>query len=402
MMLPIMPGVQDASVTEEKRAEKTGGSGAESLFVSMLAGLFALPQDTPAATATENQVIAPDGNTAIVAHCGGDKNLPVGAEAADSLDLILAMTAAANSAIQEETIPQAGADDTAASQAFQSAIPSTQVKIAGSVAGNSDEKTGDYVAANLQPAKGDGSKDASSVAIPFGSRNTEGIAVVRHSAANRFAPEVPAAGSAASADANSIKQFSEGSAQAMKFVDGDTPERETSGEARIEGLEHNNISATHKTSVVPDGNLAGVDATVRHEGPQRLHQVAEAPRTITVQDQVFQVTRVNASKLEVTVQPEGLGKLNIEVNLNSGQIHARISASDVQTRDMLERNLPDIMNALAAEGHTIGGFSVGLRDGREHPQQGPAEQQRAEVQKVTAADTVLVRSVNNNLVSIFV
>jgi flagellar hook-length control protein FliK len=253
-----------------------------------------------------------------------------------------------------------------------------------------------------QPTKGDDSQDTSSVVIPMSGKSAEVTASVRHASANGYTAEVPASGSGGASVAKSAKPFSEETATALKLTDGIAAEREIAGEAQIPAGEAKNIRMAHETPVVPDGSAAGVDAAVRHDSPQRVHEAVEAPHTIKVQDQVFQVTRINAGRLEVTVHPEGLGKLDIEVNLSSGQIHARISASDTQVRDMLQRNLPDIMNALAAEGHTVGGLSIGLRDGREHPQQGPAEQPRAEVQKVAAADILPVRPVNNSIVSIFV
>jgi len=534
-----MPGIQDVPVTKEQKTERSAEEGTDSLFVSLLAGLFALPQITPVAAAAAGQVSTSDGK-GIKNNNEVDKNNPA-AGTADSLDLILALAAAGNPAALQAAAPPSVAEGLAASipaggqtqasgkeaaqgisksqaeaaqpvldnaaatyvlktsagqaeiphpmqvamsaaavetaapdgagteagtgqsipsavnsasaavsavspgvvspseaggsiepipvapakisgkvisegtpvpaakgdqpevtQAFQSSMSSTGVKIDGSLAGNSEGKTNGYGTADVQQVQGDDSQDASTVGVPASSRNAEGAASVRHSAGNRHASELPSSGSSAGTDTNSTKQFSEETAQALKLAAGAAPGRETSGEVQATTAETKNIRTTHETPVVPDGRVAGVDAAIRHDGTQRVHEVVEAPRTIRVQDQVFQVTRVNAGKLEVTVHPEGLGKLDIEVNLNSGQIHARISASDPQTRDMLQRNLPDIMNALAAEGHTVGGFSVGLRDGREQTQQGPAKQQRAEVQKVTAADILPVRSVNNNIVSIFV
>ena len=154
--------------------------------------------------------------------------------------------------------------------------------------------------------------------------------------------------------------------------------------------------------VSADGRYGAVDTLSKTGTVPHVIKTTDLPRTITVQEQTFQVTKLSDTKLEVTVHPEGLGKLDIEVNLSSGQIHARISAADIQVKQMLERNMPDILNALTAEGYNVGGFSVGLRDGREHMQQQPQDERPAGVKPVAAAESLPVRSLTNNTVSIFV
>ncbi|MBA4374103.1 MAG: hypothetical protein C0402_14725 [Thermodesulfovibrio sp.] len=278
---------------------------------------------------------------------------------------------------------------------MQSGTPSVHAKGIVSDSGSSVEKTVVYPAESLLKATEDTTLELTPALVSSRIGNAKDDAGSGTSAAGR--------NTNLAFNAPGSENVIEASEAALKPDVVTRPESEPSEKVRAEGIDHKNIrSTTSETPVVSDGRVAGVDAAVRSESIQRLHEAVEVPRTIRVQDQVFQVTKVNASSLELTVQPEGLGKLDIEVNLSSGQIHARISASDVQTRNMLEQNLPDIMNALAADGHMIGGLSIGLRDGREQMQQGPSGQQRSEAQKVTEAAPLPVRSANSNIVSIFV
>jgi flagellar hook-length control protein FliK len=87
-------------------------------------------------------------------------------------------------------------------------------------------------------------------------------------------------------------------------------------------------------------------------------------RVFNLNDHVFVVTRRDDSSMEVSLKPEGLGKLHLEVNLDRGVINAHIHASDPGGKETIERNLQGILNALSREGFNVGGFSVALRGGR--------------------------------------
>ncbi len=302
-------------------------------------------------------------------------------------------------------------DQTAMAQTYQPSMTSIQAKVAPRDTGGPEEKTASAQPADAVPEQQIVSGEPTATplragntetATPRRSGNTETVTTTgaEQTVPHEGAAALPASGSGT--DAAGMKRSADGAAQIVKSEAPAIPEREAFGEVKTPAVETETIRTRHETAVVPDGRGAAVDASVRQDSTPRLHEVAEAPRIVRVQDQEFQVTRLNSGRLEVTVHPEGLGKLDIEVNLASGQIHARISASDTQVRDLLERNLPDIMNALAAEGHTVGGFSVGLRDGREQPQQGPSAQHRTDVPKAVVAAPPTVRPADSNLVSIFV
>ncbi|GAB4387972.1 MAG: hypothetical protein Kow0025_04590 [Thermodesulfovibrionales bacterium] len=91
----------------------------------------------------------------------------------------------------------------------------------------------------------------------------------------------------------------------------------------------------------------------------------DGPRHLRLDDgSSFVVTRRGPSSLEVSLRPEGMGKLEIEVNVERGVVNAHISASDPAGKEAIERNLHGILNALSREGFNVGGFSVALKERR--------------------------------------
>lgn len=100
-----------------------------------------------------------------------------------------------------------------------------------------------------------------------------------------------------------------------------------------------------------------VKAQVASSMPTNLSKV------IQVNDQTFSVVRRGDHALEITLQPEGLGKLNLEVSVSKGVVTAHINAPDQASKDVIERNLQGILEELQKEGLDMGGFSVDVRKG---------------------------------------
>ncbi|HET6515438.1 MAG TPA: flagellar hook-length control protein FliK [Thermodesulfovibrionales bacterium] len=73
----------------------------------------------------------------------------------------------------------------------------------------------------------------------------------------------------------------------------------------------------------------------------------------------------DSNTLAVTLEPEGLGKLNINLSLDRGIVNAQINVSDSAVRGLIEKNVEQIIHSLLNEGIAVGGFSVSLRDGQE-------------------------------------
>jgi flagellar hook-length control protein FliK len=69
------------------------------------------------------------------------------------------------------------------------------------------------------------------------------------------------------------------------------------------------------------------------------------------------------TRLAVKLEPEGLGKLDINVNLRSGMVHAQINVHDDATKSLIDNNMHQLVDALLKEGLSVGGFSVSLHKG---------------------------------------
>lgn len=81
-----------------------------------------------------------------------------------------------------------------------------------------------------------------------------------------------------------------------------------------------------------------------------------------VSEKAFVLTKKDEASIGISIEPDGLGKLDIQLSLDKGTVNAHINASDNAGKDMLDKNLRQIMDALAKEGLNVGGFSVSLRN----------------------------------------
>ena len=92
-------------------------------------------------------------------------------------------------------------------------------------------------------------------------------------------------------------------------------------------------------------------------------QSLTAPRGVTpIPEHTFVITKKSERSIEVSIEPNGIGKLQIELNLDKGVINAKINATDAVGKEIIERNLTNIMDTLVKEGIAVGGLSVSLRD----------------------------------------
>ena len=85
-------------------------------------------------------------------------------------------------------------------------------------------------------------------------------------------------------------------------------------------------------------------------------------------DESFVVTRQDAKSIEVRIEPEGLGKMDIRLVLGGGRVNAHISASELMGKQAVEGNLRSIITKLADDGINVGSFSVSLRNGKREKQ----------------------------------
>ncbi len=84
-----------------------------------------------------------------------------------------------------------------------------------------------------------------------------------------------------------------------------------------------------------------------------------------VLDNIIYVIK-SSNKLDVSIEHDSLGKLNINLSMERGMLNVQINTSERMVRELIENNLQYIMDSLIGDGVSIGGFSVSLKDKREN------------------------------------
>lgn len=87
------------------------------------------------------------------------------------------------------------------------------------------------------------------------------------------------------------------------------------------------------------------------------------PMTAEIADKLHNVVSIiqDGNRIAVSLEPDGMGKLDINLSLDRGVLHAQLHVSDDQAKNMIGDNIEKIIHALAQEGLSVGGFTVSLR-----------------------------------------
>lgn len=110
------------------------------------------------------------------------------------------------------------------------------------------------------------------------------------------------------------------------------------------------------------------------------------------------------TSLAVKLEPEGMGKLDINVSLHDGKLHTQINVQNDATRELLTTNMQKLMDTLMQEGLSVGGFNVSLQknDNREWA----AENRQAYTAKPESPSVASIasagRPAGNGLVNLFI
>ncbi len=78
-----------------------------------------------------------------------------------------------------------------------------------------------------------------------------------------------------------------------------------------------------------------------------------------------ELSRGDVTSLKVSLAPEGIGELDIELVLNKGMVNGHILAAEGTGKAAIERNLQHMVDALMKDGINLGGVSVSLRERRD-------------------------------------
>ncbi|MEW6184298.1 MAG: flagellar hook-length control protein FliK [Thermodesulfobacteriota bacterium] len=113
------------------------------------------------------------------------------------------------------------------------------------------------------------------------------------------------------------------------------------------------------------------------------------------QDQPFSIKQTGSSTMEVVVEPEGMGKMDIELNFSNDRLQGQILVNDQAGKELLERNLPQLLSELAGEGLQVGGFTVSLKN-RGHDHQRGEESLDGKGPMTTRSAAESIRSLTGN------
>jgi flagellar hook-length control protein FliK len=113
------------------------------------------------------------------------------------------------------------------------------------------------------------------------------------------------------------------------------------------------------------------------------------------------LTKKDDTSLRLSLEPEGMGKLEINLSLQKGVIHGNINAYEQNGKEFMEKGLYTIMETLTREGLNIGNFSVSLRDRKN---EFPENDMQADTKQTLNTDENIrpVRETVRGQVSIFV
>ena len=81
-------------------------------------------------------------------------------------------------------------------------------------------------------------------------------------------------------------------------------------------------------------------------------------------DNTLIISNRNDNSIKLVLEPDGIGELNIEISQNEGAINAQFDVVETIGKELLEKNLNDILYSLIEGGVSIGNFSISLKDKR--------------------------------------
>ncbi len=144
----------------------------------------------------------------------------------------------------------------------------------------------------------------------------------------------------------------------------------------------------------------------QHTVPARNHvssaALLDVQNTIDSLDNRIYVAK-DSNRLTVTFEHEGIGKLNINLSMEKGIIHALINATDDTLRNLIGNNMNYIINSLLKDGLNIGDFSVLLEDGRWSGERESQKRQSLRFKEMILTNIIGAdQDSNNRLVNIFI
>ncbi|MEC4685923.1 MAG: flagellar hook-length control protein FliK [Nitrospirota bacterium] len=137
--------------------------------------------------------------------------------------------------------------------------------------------------------------------------------------------------------------------------------KDTDISSRTENRPNNENSFLFQKIDIPETESQHLN---RNSSPHKTGETIlseKLPETSGTQINKATPTHKNPS-IELTIEPEGLGKIDIEVSVHDGEVRAELGVEKLKSLMDLQNNMPQLFDSLAKVGLTPGGFSLFLKN----------------------------------------
>lgn len=137
--------------------------------------------------------------------------------------------------------------------------------------------------------------------------------------------------------------------------------KDTDISPRTENRPNNETSLVFQKIDVPEADSQHINrnSSTHKTGDTILSE--KLPETSGTQINKATPSHKNPS-IELTIEPEGLGKIDIEVSVHNGEVRAELGVEKLKSLMDLQNNMPQLFDSLAKVGLTPGGFSLFLKN----------------------------------------
>jgi len=174
-----------------------------------------------------------------------------------------------------------------------------------------------------------------------------------------------------------------------------------SGESQPDGADQNRIITAGELSLRSSGTLAAKPA-------EPVMQASQFSKEMTqfVINKLDIVHQKGFSEATISLRPEHLGKLDVQISIQNGQLVARFMTEHAMAKDMIEQQMSQLRTSLVAQGIQVERIevtqnsSVGsqmYQDGGRQPGGNSREQRRSREREEQTDDSITVANLQEEL-----
>ncbi|NOY38725.1 MAG: hypothetical protein GXO95_00355 [Nitrospirae bacterium] len=364
MLLPsinIVPGTPDT----EKKGPSSGEKGVDTAATfSVFLPFFMSTVSTPnPENALGGRKSAESGGTALTPDTAAQQQTGIGEKQSPVLSDIIKAALGTNQS-QENSQDKTGVTDTPnQANIIGKAGNKAQETSAGTTTGNGKATT----TASLQTQKEIPNTNGSNAIYKLKPANPEESAVINNTTGQQRTPpktEGPGKNNATPGKTASVNPI----------LNGKTPEdasgletglhqnrKDADISSRPESRPSNENSFVFQKIDIPETESQHINrnSSTHKTGETILSE--KLPETSGTQINKATSSHKNPS-IELTIEPEGLGKIDIEVSVHDGEVRAELGVEKLKSLMDLQNNMPQLFDSLAKAGLTPGGFSLFLKN----------------------------------------